>query len=79
MDGEAAVVGSMNWNDNSARENREVLLALSGPAVATYYRDVFSRDWRASGSSGERPLGLVAVLAALGVGCLLAARRLRFE
>jgi len=76
---DTVVVGSMNWNDNSARENREVLLALSGPAVATYYRDAFDRDWRASGSGGERPLGLIGVLAALGVGCLLAARRLRFE
>ena len=76
---ETVILGSMNWNDNSARENREVLLALSGAAVSGYYRDVFDRDWRASGGGGERPVGLLAVLGALAVGCLLAARRLRFE
>ncbi|WP_075936995.1 phospholipase D-like domain-containing protein [Halosegnis longus] len=76
---ETVVLGSMNWNDNSARENREVLLAVSGAAVSDYYRNVFDRDWRASGSGGERPAGLIAVLGVLGVGCLLAARRLQFE
>ncbi|MDZ7747366.1 MAG: phospholipase D-like domain-containing protein [Halobacteriales archaeon] len=76
---ETVVLGSMNWNDNSARENREVLLALSGPEVASYYRDVFDRDWRASGGRGERPVGLIVVLGGLAGCCLLAARRLQFE
>lgn len=76
---ETVVLGSMNWNDNAARENREVLLALSGGEVPGYYRDAFDRDWQASGDGGERPMGLVAVLGALAVGCLLAARRLQFE
>ena len=80
---DSVVLGSLNWNRESVRQNREVLLALEGEAVADYYRTVFDADWRASsGAASERtriPLGLVT---ALGVGaavCLLAARRLSFE
>jgi len=77
VDGEHAVVGSMNWNNHSARENREVLVLLSGADVAGYYRRVFRADWR--GGIWQFPVG---VGLAVGVGLLLAglvARRIEFE
>ncbi|MDQ2053472.1 phospholipase D-like domain-containing protein [Halobellus sp. H-GB7] len=57
IDGETVVVGSLNWNEHAATENREVTLALDGEAAATYYGRVFTADWDAAGtggSSGER-------------------------
>ncbi|MFC6717525.1 phosphatidylserine/phosphatidylglycerophosphate/cardiolipin synthase family protein [Natrialbaceae archaeon GCM10025810] len=62
VDRETAVVGSANWNENALRENREVLLALHGEAVATYYAEVFESDWGgASRPTWSVPLGLLAV------------------
>lgn len=57
IDGETVIVGSLNWNEHAATENREVTLALDGEAAATYYGRVFTADWDAAGagvSSGER-------------------------
>jgi phosphatidylserine/phosphatidylglycerophosphate/cardiolipin synthase-like enzyme len=71
---ETVVVGSLNWNAASARENREVALALSGGTVADYYRTAFERDWR--GRRGLPPAGL-ALAAALAVGVALAYLRRR--
>lgn len=45
VDGDQVVVGSMNWNNNSARDNREVALVLDGEAVGAYYQRVFEADW----------------------------------
>jgi phosphatidylserine/phosphatidylglycerophosphate/cardiolipin synthase-like enzyme len=73
---DTVVVGSLNWNNHSARENREVALALRGPAVASYYRRVFTADWRGR----ERvPAGvLLAVALVVGVALAVARRRVRF-
>jgi phosphatidylserine/phosphatidylglycerophosphate/cardiolipin synthase-like enzyme len=77
---DVAVVGSLNWNNHSARENREVALALTGDEVAGYYRRSFEADWKASrapfGDGDRLPVGLavaavVAVLAAVGVATRL--------
>jgi len=72
VDGERVVVGSLNWNPQSARENREVLLVLEGESVAGYYARVFDADW-----GHERwplpPLGLAAL--GLAILCALAALR----
>lgn len=87
---DSAVVGSVNWNNNSVRENREVAVVLDGEEPADYYGDVFAADWRASAGEGERgergvagddvPLGLVAaaVLSVMVVG-VVAKRKLEFE
>ncbi|MFC7177487.1 phospholipase D-like domain-containing protein [Halosegnis marinus] len=75
---DTVLLGSLNWNDNSARANREVVLALTGDA-ADYYRRVFDADWRASGPGTTLPGGVVAVLAVAALACLLAARRVEFE
>lgn len=75
---DAVALGSLNWNDNSLRRNREVLVVLEGAAAADYFASVFAADW--SGGGGPRlPVGLPVALAVGAAACLLAARRLRFE
>ena len=74
------VVGSVNWNNNSVRENREVAVVLDGEESAAYYRDVFAADWQGGHGGGELPLGVVvaavlAVLVAVGV----ARQRIEFD
>ncbi|QIB78138.1 phospholipase [Haloferax volcanii] len=76
---DTALVGSLNWNRHSARENREVVLALSDPAAAAYFREAFAADWRASGRGAEPKPGLVAAAALAVVVGLAALRRLEFE
>ncbi|QLG29411.1 phospholipase [Halorarum halophilum] len=74
---DVAVVGSLNWNPTSARENREVAVALRGPEVATYYREVFEADWRAGSDAVPRSLLLVGVGVAAAT-VLYARRRIEF-
>ncbi|WP_324662733.1 phospholipase D-like domain-containing protein [Haloarcula sediminis] len=76
LDGDRVIVGSLNWNEQAATTNREVVLLLYGTAVADYFGRVFERDW--NGGRPSVPLGIaVAVLGALAVAAL-AARRVRF-
>lgn len=78
-----AIVSSLNWNNNSARNNREVGVLIEDEAVAAYYRDVFEADWTAEEGSdwtGDRPIApvvLVGVVAALGL--YYARRTIEFE
>jgi phosphatidylserine/phosphatidylglycerophosphate/cardiolipin synthase-like enzyme len=77
---DTVLVGSLNWNRHSSRENREVVVALEGEAVAGYYREVFEADWqggRGWGTGVEWLLGLAGV--AVVAGAVIAWRRLRFE
>ncbi|WP_435063810.1 phospholipase D-like domain-containing protein [Halobaculum sp. EA56] len=78
---DVAVVGSLNWNPTSARENREVVVALEGEAVADYYRESFAADWRASGERGGlRSLSpSLAVAAVAGAAAATLFVRRRFE
>lgn len=79
VDEERAVVGSMNWNNNSARENREVMVVLAGEDVGSYYASVFDADWK-RGSSDGFPVGLVvAVAVGLLAARLVASERVQFE
>ncbi|MFC4544397.1 phospholipase D-like domain-containing protein [Halosolutus amylolyticus] len=73
VDRETAVVGSANWNDNSLRENREVLLAVHGEEIATYYATVFEDDW--AGETWSLPIELSAVVVAALVGAAIVGRR----
>ncbi len=87
IDDEEVVVGSMNWNNNSARQNREVALVLDGEEAGTYYGQVFDADWtgekseRGLDTSIETPLPVGVVAAVVGVALLAAvvARRIDFE
>jgi len=77
VDDDRVVLGSLNWNEQAATNNREVILLLYGDEVADYYGDVFDADW--GGGKPELPVGLIGAV----VGCLivagLVARRLEFE
>ena len=79
VDGDAAVVGSMNWNNNSARNNREVGLVLRGEQAGAYYADAFDADWQASAggpAGGKRlPVGLLVAVAVGALAAILYARR----
>jgi phosphatidylserine/phosphatidylglycerophosphate/cardiolipin synthase-like enzyme len=76
IDGERVLLGSLNWNEQAATVNREVVLVLHGTAVADYFGRVFDADW--SGGRPAVPVGLgAAVVGVLVVGAL-AARRVRF-
>ncbi|WP_290817136.1 phospholipase D-like domain-containing protein [Halovivax sp.] len=79
VDEETAVVGSLNWNDQSLRENREVALVLHGDDVGTYYADAFDADW-ASDGDWQLPVELVlAVLTGLAIVLVLGRRYVRVD
>jgi phosphatidylserine/phosphatidylglycerophosphate/cardiolipin synthase-like enzyme len=81
VDGEVAVVGSLNWNNHSVRENREVAVVLRGEEVGGFYADAFDSDWEASadgaGSHGAEsvPVGLLAAVALGAIVALAVAKR----
>jgi phosphatidylserine/phosphatidylglycerophosphate/cardiolipin synthase-like enzyme len=79
VDGEQVLVGSINWNRNALRNNREVALLLEG-AAAGYFESVFDADWQ-RGESGGRdiPLGVALAVLAAAVAAILAAKHIRFE
>ncbi|MES3161869.1 MAG: phospholipase D-like domain-containing protein [Halorubrum sp.] len=70
---DTAVVGSLNWNEQAATENREVLLAVDDPGVADFYARAYAADWRGGGV--QLPLGLLGGLVASLAGAGLVARR----
>jgi len=77
IDDELAVVGSLNWNENSATRNREVALALHGREPVAYYRESFDADW-AGGHGGRTWLFAAGAVAAVLVAGLVAGRSVRF-
>ncbi len=81
VDGDTAVVGSLNWNDHAATENREVVVVIHGEA-AGYYGDAVRADWSRGGDSaaGSNRLRFVALAGVVAVACaVLVARRVVFE
>lgn len=79
VDGRQTVIGSLNWNNNSLRENREVALLVESSGVGEYFGQVFEADWNGGSKNRDLPLGLA--LAALFVAALavLAATSVEFE
>jgi len=73
---DAVAVGSLNWNDVSATENREVVLVLEGEP-AGYFAAVFEADWR-GGRTRLPPVLALGVAGAVGVALLVGRRELRF-
>jgi len=74
---DTVVVGSVNWNDHSIEENREVAVALDGPP-ADYFRGAFDADWRRASRPGGRegpPLPLLGAAAVAVLGAVAVARR----
>ncbi|WP_256390580.1 phospholipase D-like domain-containing protein [Natronoarchaeum rubrum] len=73
VDEEAAVIGSINWNTNSLRENREVAVIVEGQEAGEYYARLFRADWR--GGIERLPVGLGVALVVGALGAVAAARR----
>ena len=67
VDGEVVVVGSLNWNEESRRRNREVLVAVHSREAARFFGRVFRSDWR--GGAWRMP---IAFAVAVALACLLA-------
>jgi len=83
VDGDQALVGSLNWNSESVRRNREVMVLLEGERIAGYYQRVFAADWSAGGGSsgpggGSLPLGSIVAVAGVVVLAVLVVRRVEF-
>ena len=79
VDGERTVVGSLNWNNNSLRANREVALLIESEELAAYFGDVFDADWNGGADRREVPAGVALAALFAGTVAVLAASRLRFE
>jgi phosphatidylserine/phosphatidylglycerophosphate/cardiolipin synthase-like enzyme len=77
VDDDQVLVGSLNWNNNSARENREVAVLIEGEGVAGYFAGVFQADWQ--GGDWRLPASLLLVVALAALGAVLVARRFEFE
>ena len=74
-DGDEVLLGSLNWNNNSARENREVALVLDGSEAGAYFTRVFDADWP---PGSTLPVGYLLAIGIVAVGVVLLVRRLRF-
>ncbi|WP_436927263.1 phospholipase D-like domain-containing protein [Halosimplex amylolyticum] len=77
VDGDQVLLGSLNWNGESIRQNREVVLSLEGEAVGSYYRDAFEADWDEK-TGRALPVGIVAGVAGCLLLATLVARRIDF-
>lgn len=77
VDGDQVVVGSLNWNNNSLRNNREVVLLLGGEEVAGYYGRVFEADWK--GGVWSITAGLLGILSLALAGGAARARHIEFD
>ncbi|MFB6166057.1 MAG: phospholipase D-like domain-containing protein [Haloarculaceae archaeon] len=77
VDGDQVLVGSLNWNNNSARHDREVALLLDGEGVAGYYARVFCADWQ--GGIWRLTVGVAFVAAVTALAAALVGRRISFE
>lgn len=77
VDGERVLVGSLNWNEHAATENREVSVVIQDDEIADQYERAFRADWR--GGAWRLPVGLVGVVAAATLLGGLCVRRIEFE
>ena len=80
---DTVLLGSLNWNPTSARENREVVVALESEGAARYYGRVFDADWAAAGGDDDGtarglPVGLLVAVVVGALAALLVASRLEF-
>ncbi len=63
VDSERVLVSSINWNENSIMNNREVGIIIEGDAAA-YYQEVFDHDWEEQVQ--EYGMGFGPAMASLG-------------
>jgi phosphatidylserine/phosphatidylglycerophosphate/cardiolipin synthase-like enzyme len=74
---DTAILGSINWTNESIRANREVALRIEDEAFARYYTRVFRADWR--GGVWSVSAGLLALVTLAVVGAALVGRRMTFD
>lgn len=79
VDGEHTFVGSLNWNNNSLRNNREVGLLLESQAVGDYFETVFESDWSKRSDEKEIPLGYITACLFGALAAVVAGHRIEFE
>lgn len=82
VDDETALVGSINWNNNSLRNNREAALLIESDGVASYFGEVFAADWAAAAPADDEhtvPVGLLAAVCCAALLAALGLRRITFE
>jgi phosphatidylserine/phosphatidylglycerophosphate/cardiolipin synthase-like enzyme len=61
VDDKLALISSINWNENSPRNNREVGVIIEGEP-ARYYSDVFMFDWGIKKEESEKKPVIVTVV-----------------
>jgi Phosphatidylserine/phosphatidylglycerophosphate/cardiolipin synthases and related enzymes len=75
---DTVVVGSLNWNDHSATNNREVVAVVESHELAEYFATAFGADWR--GGSRLLPVGVAGwFLCVVGGAAWLGYRTITFE
>ena len=77
VDGERALVGSLNWNEHAVTENREVVVVVDDDSVARYFQRTFRADWR--GGAWRLPVALAVVVAVGAVAAAGCVRRVEFD
>ena len=86
VDGESVLVSSINWNENSPKNNREVGVVVHDEKVAGYFADVFETDWNAGADKDEQgdadatptdyALEIVIIVVVSGIGIWLVRREI---
>lgn len=80
VDEETVVVGSINWNNNSLRKNREMAVIIHDEGAASYFLGVFEGDWQTAANDLWRlPIGLLLVATATVGLTAVHAYRLRVD
>ncbi|KYH25504.1 cardiolipin synthase [Halalkalicoccus paucihalophilus] len=79
VDDRTAMVGSINWNENSVENNREVALIVESRGISRHFTAVFDADWEGE-TKPSIPVGIgLGVAFAVGSAVLIGSRLLRFE
>lgn len=86
VDGESVLVSSINWNENSPTNNREVGVVVHDEEVAGYFAEVFETDWNAENGDNEQgdadaapsdyALEIVIIFVVSGIGVWLVMREM---
>lgn len=78
VDDDRVIIGSLNWNNNSLRDNRETVVVVYDEAVGEYYTRVFVADWQRG--AWRLPIGLLAAtIVPLIVGQWIGRRTIAFD
>ena len=69
VDQNITFISSINWNENSPTQNREVGVILVNHEVANYFTEIFINDWGENGDGdwdgiegGDRPVSVIIAL-----------------